>query len=400
MRGPRPELTQLASRSRGARPSLDEIARDKLEALERRHLRRRLVVTARPSATAATQSSAELVSFSCNDYLGLSKHPDVVAASIDATRRFGVGAGSSRLVNGNHPLYIELEGKLAALKGAEDCVVFGSGYLTNVGVMPALLGRSDLVLLDELCHNSLLTGAALCGARVLEFRHNDVGHAAELLAAERGGHRRCLLVTDGVFSMEGDLAPLPELAALASDHDTWLMTDDAHGLGVVGGGRGSSFAHASPVSVPLQMGTLSKAVGCYGGYLCASRSVAELVRNRARSFVYSTGLPPGTVAAAIRALELIASDDELVRRPLARAREFTSALGLEPATSAIVSLVMGSAARALASSDALRAAGFLVAAIRPPTVPSGTARLRLTFSAAHTQEQVAALVAAVRPLLA
>jgi 8-amino-7-oxononanoate synthase len=390
----------LASRSRGARPSLDEIARDKLAALERRHLRRRLVVTARPSATAATQSSAELVSFSCNDYLGLSKHPDVVAASIDATRRFGVGAGSSRLVNGNHPLYVELEGKLAALKGAEDCVVFGSGYLTNVGVMPALLGRSDLVLLDELCHNSLLTGAALCGARVLEFRHNDVGHAAELLAAERAGHRRCLLVTDGVFSMEGDLAPLAELAALAAEHDAWLMTDDAHGLGVVGGGRGSSFAHASPVSVPLQMGTLSKAVGCYGGYLCASRSVAELVRNRARSFVYSTGLPPGTVAAAIRALDLIAGDSELVRRPLARARELTTALDLPPATSAIVSIVMGSAAHALAASETLRSAGFLVAAIRPPTVPPGTARLRLTFSAAHTQEQVAALVAAVRPLLA
>ena len=389
----------MPPRSRSARPSLDEIARDKLEALERRQLRRRLVVTSRPSATAATQSAAELVSFSCNDYLGLSKHPDVIAASIDATRRFGVGAGSSRLVNGNHPLYVELEAKLAALKGAEDCVVFGSGYLTNVGVMPALLGRSDLILIDELCHNSLLTGAALCGAQVVEFRHNDVGHAAELLATERAGHRRCLVVTDGVFSMEGDLAPLPKLAALVADHDAWLMTDDAHGLGVVGGGRGSSFAHDAPVAVPLQMGTLSKAVGAYGGYLCTSRSVAELVRNRARSFVYSTGLPPGTVAAAIRALDLIASDAELVRRPLARAREFTSALGLEPATSAIVSIVMGSAARALAAGDALRSAGFLVAAIRPPTVPPGTARLRLTFSAAHTPEQVAELVAAVRPLL-
>jgi 8-amino-7-oxononanoate synthase len=389
----------LASRSRGARPSLDELARDKLEALERRQLRRRLVVTARVTATAATQAEADLVSFSCNDYLGLSKHPELVAASIDATRRFGVGAGSSRLVNGNHPLYAELEQKLAALKGAEDCVVFGSGYLTNAGVMPALLGRSDLVLLDSLCHNSLLTGASLSGARVLEFRHNDVRHAAELLAAERSGHRRCLLVTDGVFSMEGDLAPLPELAALAAEHDAWLMTDDAHGLGVVGGGRGSSFAFDPAVAVPLQMGTLSKAVGCYGGYLCTSRSVAELVRNRAHSFVYSTGLPPATVAAAIRALDLIASDAELVRRPLGRAREFTSALDLPAATSAIVSIVIGGAGHALAAAAALRSAGFLVAAIRPPTVPPGTSRLRFTFSAAHTPEQVAALVAAVRPLL-
>jgi 8-amino-7-oxononanoate synthase len=389
----------LAPRSRSANPSLDELARDKLEALERRQLRRRLIVTARPSATAARQSAAELVSFSCNDYLGLSQHPEVVAASLDATRRFGVGAGSSRLVNGNHPLYAELEDKLSALKGTEDCVVFGSGYLTNVGVISALLGRSDLILLDELCHSSLLTGADLSGARVLEFRHNDVGHAAELLAAERSAHRHGLVITDGVFSMEGDLAPLPALAALAAEHDAWLMTDDAHGLGVVGDGRGSSFAFEEPVAIPLQMGTLSKAVGGYGGYLCTSRSVAELVRNRARSFVYSTGLPPGTVAAASRAIDLIASDKELVRRPLARAREFTTALDLPVATSAIVSLVMGSASHALAASAALRTAGFLVAAIRPPTVPPGTSRLRLTFSAAHTPEQVAALTAAVRPLL-
>jgi 8-amino-7-oxononanoate synthase len=363
-------------------------------------LRRHLAVTARPDATAALQGDDRLVSFSCNDYLGLSHHPEVVAASIEATRRFGAGAGSSRLVNGNHPLYVELERKLAALKGTEDAVVFGSGYLTNVGVIPALVGRTDLVLLDDLGHSCLLTGARVSAARVLAFRHNDVGHLAELLQAERAAHRHCLVLTDGVFSMEGDLAPLGSLAALAAEHDAWLMTDDAHGLGVVGDGRGSSFAWgAEPISVPLQMGTLSKAVGSYGGYLCSSGSVAELIRNRARSFVYSTGLPPGSVAAASRALDLIASDKELVRRPIARAREFTAALELPPASSAIVSLLMGGASQALAASVALRDAGFLVAAIRPPTVPPGTSRLRLTFSAAHTAEQVAALAAAVRPLL-
>ena len=382
-----------------SRPSLDDVARGKLAALERRQLRRRLIETERPSATAAVQSGAEIVSFSCNDYLGLSHHPEVVAASIEATRRYGAGAGSSRLVNGNHPLYGKLERKLAALEGTEDAVVFGSGYLANVGVIAALVGRSDLILMDELCHSSLLTGAGVSGARVLEFRHNDVVHAESLLAAERAAHRHCLVLTDGVFSMEGDLAPLPPLAALAVEHGAWLMTDDAHGLGVVGDGRGSSFAFDPPVAVPLKMGTLSKAVGSYGGYLCASSSVAELVRNRARSFVYSTGLPPGTVAAAIHALDLIASDRALVRRPLERAREFTAALDLSPASSAIVSLPMGSAARALAASAALREAGFLVVAIRPPTVPPGTSRLRVTFSAAHTAEQVAALAGAVRPLL-
>jgi 8-amino-7-oxononanoate synthase len=387
-------------RSRSARPSLDELARGKLDALERRQLRRRLVVTTRASATAAVQSGAELISFSCNDYLGLSHHPEVVAASIEATRRFGAGAGSARLVNGNHPLYAELERKLAALKGTEDAVVFGSGYLTNVGTLAALTGRSDLILLDELCHSSLLTGAQVTGARLLTFRHNDVAHLEGLLATERKAHRHCLVVTDGVFSMEGDLAPLPPLAALAAEHDAWLMTDDAHGLGVVGDGRGSSFAFGEPIAVPLQMGTLSKAVGGYGGYLCTSHAVAELLRNRGRSFVYSTGLPPGTVAAATRALELIAGDMDLVRRPTLRAREFTAALGLPAATSAIVALLTGSAARTLAASAELRAAGFLVAAIRPPTVPPGTSRLRVTFSAAHTAEQVAALAAAVRPLLA
>jgi 8-amino-7-oxononanoate synthase len=391
----------LPGEPRSARPSLDDLARDKLAALERRQLRRRLVTTARPDATAAVQGGDTLVSFSCNDYLGLSHHPEVVAASIEATRRCGAGAGSARLVNGNHPLYADLERKLAALKGTEDAVVFGSGYLTNVGVIPALVGRSDLLLLDELCHSCLLAGATLSGARMLQFRHNDVAHCRELLEAERAVHRHCLVLTDGVFSMDGDLAPLPELAALAREHDAWLMTDDAHGLGVVGDGRGTAFAWGERhVAVPLQMGTLSKAVGSYGGYVCASASVAELLRNRARSFVYSTGLPPGSVAAASRALDLIAADKELVRRPLSRAREFTAALGLPPASSAIVSLIMGAPARALAASAALRAAGFLVAAIRPPTVPPGTSRLRVTFSAAHSAEQVAALVTAVRPLLA
>ena len=383
-----------------SRPSLDDLARDKLAALERRQLRRRLAVTERNTATRAVRAGGELVSFSCNDYLGLSHHADVVAASLEATRRYGVGAGSSRLVNGNHPLYAELERKLATLKGTEDAVVFGSGYLTNLGVIPALVGRADLILLDELCHSCLLAGARLSGARVLEFRHNDVEHLKELLQRDRAAHRHCLVLTDGVFSMEGDLAPLPALAALATEHDAWLMTDDAHGLGVVGDGRGSSFASTPPAAVPLQMGTLSKAAGSYGGYLCASHAVAELVRNRARSFVYSTGLPPGVVAAASCALELIATDRELVRRPLKLARRFTAALGLPPAQSPIVSLPQGGAAQALAASDALRAAGFLVVAIRPPTVPPGTSRLRVTFSAEHTEQEVDALAAAVRPLLA
>src|SRR5690606_23322815 len=289
-----------------------------------------------------------------------SADPRVVAASVEATRRYGAGAGAARLVTGNHPLYDALERRLAALKETEQAVVFGSGYLANVGILPVLAGPRDLILMDELCHSCLMTGAALSRARIERFRHNDVEHAAELLDARRGGHRHCLPVTEGVFSMDGDVAPLPELAALAARYDAWLMTDDAHALGVIGGGKGSAHAFDPRPDVPLEMGTLSKAVGAYGGYLCASEPVAELIRNRARSFVYSTGLPPGVVAAAIAALDIIAEEPERGRAALEHARRFTGALGLPDAESAIVPIVLGSAERALAASAELERRGFLV----------------------------------------
>jgi 8-amino-7-oxononanoate synthase len=374
--------------------SLDRFAQRKLESLARRNLRRELAVTER-GAGVADSGGRRLTSFACNDYLGLSQHPDVVEASRAATLRYGAGAGASRLITGNHPLYSELERMLAQIKNTDDAVVFGSGYLTNIGVIPVFAGAADLVLLDESCHSCILSGATLSRSRIVTFKHNDVADARALLDLHRDRHRHCLIVTDGVFSMEGDLAPLVPLTALAREYDAWLLTDDAHGLGVVGGGRGSTFAHTGPVDVPLQMGTLSKAVGSYGGYLCASGPVADLVRNRARSFVYSTGLPPGCVAAAIKALEIIAGEPDRVARPLTRARSFTQALALPPAQSAIVSIVLGSAQRALHASERLRDAGYLVPAIRPPTVPSGTARLRFAFSAAHSENDIAELAAAV-----
>ena len=379
--------------------SLDEFATRKLQALERRKLRRSLAGTEKIDGRRVRSEGRELVSFASNDYLGLSHRPEVVDASLEATRRYGTGAGASRLITGNHPLYAALEAQLAALKDTEDAVVFGSGYLTNIGVIPLLAGEPDLVVMDEFCHSCLLGGAALSRAKVVHFTHNDANHAAEVLAAERRNRRHCLLLTEGVFSMEGDLAPLPELCELAGRFDAWLMVDDAHGLGVVGGGRGSSFAFDEPVAAPLQMGTLSKAAGGYGGYLCASHEVCELVRNRARSFGFSTGLPPGTVAAAATALEIIATENDLVGIPVARARAFTAALDLESAQSAIVPLVLGPAARAVEAAQALREAGFLVAAIRPPTVPAGTSRLRFAFSAEHSERDVRELARVVRPIL-
>jgi 8-amino-7-oxononanoate synthase len=341
-----------------------------------------------------------LLSFSCNDYLNLSRHPALKSAATAAIERYGVGAGASRLVTGNHPLFRELEERLARLKGTEASCVFGSGYLANAGIVPALAGAPDLIVIDELAHACLWAGTNLSRARTLVFRHNDVAHAESLLSENRVRARHALLVTEGVFSMDGDLAPLPELAALCAAFDTWLMTDDAHGLGVIGEGRGSAFAAGESKRVPLQMGTLSKAIGGYGGYLCASRAVIDLMQTRARTLIYSTALPPAMVAAAIAALTIIESEPGLTAKPLAHARAFTSRLGLALAQSPIVPLVIGEPEAALQASNKLAEEGFLVTAIRPPTVPVGTARLRFAFTAMHPDEEIARLAEAVRALIA
>jgi 8-amino-7-oxononanoate synthase len=389
--------------------SLDDFAKDKLADLDGRHLRRSLVVTTRhdgvmverggtvPTAQGAVGCPGRrLVSFSCNDYLGLCSHPALAAAARWATEKYGVGTGASRLVTGNHPLYEELEAKLARLKGTAAACVFGSGYLANTGIVPALAGSDDLVMIDELAHASLWAGARLSGATVVPFPHNDVERLRALFGQHRSRHGRALVLTDGVFSMDGDLAPLPALGRFAADFDAWLMADDAHGIGVLGDGRGSTFAAATPADVPLQMGTLSKAVGAYGGYLCASAPVIELIRNRARTLVYSTALPPAIVAAGIAALDIIAADRELTAMPLAKAKSFTRRAGLPEAASPIVPVIVGTAERALAAAGMLEAEGFLAVPIRPPTVPKGTARLRLAFTARHDDADIARLADLVR----
>ncbi|MCP5433340.1 MAG: 8-amino-7-oxononanoate synthase [Alphaproteobacteria bacterium] len=378
--------------------SLDDFAMEKLGAAEARGERRALVPTERLEGARVRRGAREFVSFSCNDYLGLSQHAEVKRAAAEAVARHGAGAGASRLVTGDTPLLAELERALARLKDTEDAVVFGSGYLANIGIVPSLVGPGDLVLVDALSHACLLAGSRLSGAREIRFAHNDLGEAERLLRRHRAEHRRCLVLTDGVFSMDGDLAPVAELSRLAGAHDAWLMTDDAHGLGVLADGRGSVAAAGSP-PVPLQMGTLSKALGAYGGYLCASRPVCELLRNRARSFVYTTGLPPAAAGAALAALAVVAREPALTRIPRARARAFAAAMGLPEPQSAIVPLVLGTSERALAASARLAEEGFLAAAIRPPTVPPGTARLRLAFGAAHTEEDVARLAAALARIL-
>jgi 8-amino-7-oxononanoate synthase len=367
--------------------SLDHVANEKLQQLERRRLRRRLVETARTDGIWVVRGGRRLLSFSCNDYLNLSRHPAVKAAAIAAIETYGVGSGASRLVTGNHPLFSELEMRLARLKGTEAACVFGSGYLANAGIIPTLIGNADLIAIDALSHSCIRAGAKLSGATVLEFRHNDVAHAEALLIQHRTLYRRAMIATDGVFSMDGDLAPLRQLSALAHRHDAWLLSDDAHGVGVVGGGRGSGF----DADVPLQMGTLSKAIGGYGGYLCASQAVIDLIKTRAASFIYSTGLPPANVAAAIAAIDIIEKEPATIALPIAKARILTRRLGLPDAVSAIVPIIVGDEDAALAASRHLEDDGFLVVAIRPPTVPNGTARLRIAFTAAHPDAEIARL---------
>jgi 8-amino-7-oxononanoate synthase len=366
-------------------PALHDLARQQLDLIQRRSLARVLRETERLGAARVRRGGKELVSFSCNDYYGLAHHPRVIAAAHAALERYGAGAGASRLVTGNHPAYAELEKLLAEWKGTERALVFGSGYLANIGIIPALVGKTDLILADRLSHACTWDGARLSGARVLRFTHNSLDHCHELLSQHRGLFERCLILTETVFSMEGDRAPVAELCALTRAHDAWLLTDDAHGLGI-----------CRAEEADLQMGTLSKAAGSYGGYVCGRAEVIAFLESKARSLLFATGLPPASVAAATAALTILKDDERLVRQPLENARRFTAALGREPAQSPIVPVIVGEPETALAASAMLEAHGFLVVPIRPPTVPPGTARLRFAFSAMHEADDVERAAALLR----
>ncbi len=368
--------------------TLTDFAKARLAELDTRNLRRTLVETHREDGIWVRREGRRLLSFSCNDYLNLTHHPAVKRAAMEAIELYGTGAGASRLVTGNCPLFQRLEAKLAAHKHTEAACLFGSGYLANAGIIPVIMGEGDLLLVDELAHSCLWAGARLSRANVMTFRHNDVAHAKDLLTQERAKHANALIVAETVNSMDGDVAPVDELAALAKFFEAWLMTDDAHGLGVLDGTRATD--------ADLQMGTLSKALASYGGYVCAARPVVDLIKTRARTLVYSTGLSPASAAAALAALDIIENDPALVRLPLANARAFTRACDLPLAQSAIVPIVLRDERAALDAQQRLEREGLLAIAIRPPTVPPGTARLRLAFTAQHPDQEIARLAEIVR----
>lgn len=364
-----------------------------LEERERQQLLRRLSPSEGRRPGVAVRGGREYVDFSSNDYLGLSSHPALVAAAKKALERFGVGAGASRLMSGNLTIHHELEEEVAAFKGAESALVFNSGYQANLGIIPALLGRRDLVLADHLCHASQLDGALLSRAALVRFRHNDPGHLSELLGKHRGEFRRCLVMTESVFSMDGDRAPLGPLLELSRRHRCLFLVDEAHATGVFGPqGRGCVEAEGLSGEVDLVMGTFSKALGGFGGYLAASRTIVDFLVNSARSFIYSTALPAPVIAANLAALRLCLSGEAHGEDLLLRAAAFRDALRAKGwvvgGDSQIVPVVVGESGRAISLSGYLAERGYLVLPVRPPTVPEGSARLRFSLTSAHSDSRL------------
>jgi len=327
-----------------------------------------------------------------NDYLGLAGHPWVREAAAEAALAWGAGAGASRLISGNMEPHLQLEQRLAAFKGYAAGLLFGSGYLANLGVISALAGRGSVVFSDELNHASIVDGCRLARAEVFIYRHRDVEHLAWGL--ERFGERAGAIVTDGVFSMDGHVAPLADLARLAREHGCRLMVDEAHATGALGpGGRGSVAAAGLSDEVDLVVGTLGKALGSYGAYVCTSAELCDYLLNTARSFIFSTALPPPALGAALAALELLEAEPQRVRRLNANAavlREGLRAEGLAAGggASQIVPLAVGAADTAMALCERLLERGVFAQGIRPPTVPSGSSRLRFSAMATHDEDDL------------
>ena len=372
---------------------------DGLAALERGDLRRQRRVLDSPQGARVRVGGRSLVNFSSNDYLGLANHSRLRAAAHAGIDEFGVGAGASPLVSGHLRVHHEAEARFAAFAGLPRALLFGSGYAANLGILAALCDRHAEIFADRLDHACLNDGALLSRATFTRYAHLDLESLAARLAASRAAVR--VVATDTVFSMDGDIARVPELLALCERHDAWLVLDDAHGIGVLGAsGRGAleHFGVQSPRIV--YMATLGKALGGYGAFVGGAPKTIEWLVQRARTYIYSTALPPMAAAAAIAAISLLEEDPAIVGRLRQRIADFraaceSSGLPASGSHTAIQPLMLKDPGRALAASQRLLECGFLVPAIRPPSVPDGTSRLRVSLSAAHTREEVEALVAAL-----
>ncbi len=367
-----------------------------------RGLARRLVPRRATAPSRLAQSGRFLINFGSNDYLGLAADPRVVAAARGAAEAFGWGAGASPLVTGWTEAHDELVVALARFERAEAAVLFPTGYAANFGTIAALVGKDDAVYSDRLNHASLIDGARLSRAAIRVFPHNDVGELEAMLIHDRGRFRRGLIVTDGVFSMDGDLAPLADLADLADRFGLALLVDEAHGTGVFGpDGRGAGSECGVADRVHVRVGTLSKALGSYGGFVAGSRVLIDWLINHARPLIYSTAFPPAAASAAREALAIAQVEPwrrARVRELGSRLRQELIACGFEvsPSDGPIVPVIIGEPDQAVALTKALHEHGLVVPAIRPPTVPEGTARLRITLSATHSDDDIETLVQALR----
>ena len=372
---------------------------------ERRALHRYRVRRTLESATGATAcvDGKEFLLFCSNDYLGLANHPALTKAMQAAAEAVGVGSGASHLVCGHSRYHHQLEERLAEITGRDRSLLFSTGYMANLGVIAALVGRGDAVFEDRLNHASLLDGGLLSGARFQRFAHNDVDDLTRRLQKAESGRK--LVVVDHVFSMDGDQAPLPALAQAARDNKAWLMADDAHGFGVLGQ-RGAGCAETlSQDELPILMATLGKAIGGFGAFVAGSEALIETLIQFARPYIYTTAMPPAVAAANLAALDLLESEAwrrDTLQRNIQRFRRGAAQLSLPllPSNTAIQPLQIGPDEQALAMSRALEARGILVSAIRPPTVPEGTSRLRITLSAAHSDEQIDQLLEALAQITA
>lgn len=375
--------------------------REGLEQRRRASLYRSRLCVDSPQGPILAVDGRALLSFCGNDYLGLANHPRLVESLRRAAVRYGVGSGASHLLVGHSSAHRELEEALAEHTGRERALLFSSGYLANLGAITALVGTGDRIFQDRLNHASLLDGGRLSGARLQRFPHGDLENLERRLSGDGAGRMR-LVVVDGVFSMDGDIAPLPELASLCRRRDATLMVDDAHGLGVLGESGGGSLEAAGlhESDVPILMGTLGKALGTAGAFVAGGAALIETLIQCARTYIYTTAIPPAVAAATLTSLDILRDEPwrrEHLRALVARFREGAEQLALPvmPSTTAIQPLLVGEAERAVDLSDRLRGEGLLIGAIRPPTVPVGGARLRIALSAAHSEEHVDRLLDAL-----
>ena len=375
----------------------DKWLKAELEQLNQAGIRRSLRSVMTAPTSRVVLDGREVVLLASTNYLGLSTHPKVIEAAAEAVREYGTGASGSRLITGNCQLYSHLEAKIAAVTHTEAALVFSSGYLANIGTIPSLTGDGDLILSDAHNHVSIIEGCRLSKATRQIYRHCDPEHLQALLA-ESAKFRRRLIVTDGVFSMDGDIAPLPEICDLADTYDAMLMVDDVHGFGVLGQSGGGTVEHFGLENRGIiQLGSLSKAIGGLGAFVAGSRALIDFLMNRARGFIFTTGLPPGTLAGASAAIDVMQSTPELRDRLSCNARLLKDALSeagfqLLPSDTQIIPLLLGAAEAASRFAEVLLAHGVYAPAIRPPTVREGTSRLRITVMASHTSEDLQAAI--------